>query len=459
MSTLQEILTAPLQKKDLQCDPLQTVLSNVQGNILQSHGRNFAAHIFLRFQAGKQTAVKAWLRDYIARHLTSAQKQCVVMSAQDQLRERNLYPKSQDRPALFVSCLLSASGYAYLGWPTTQFSEAFRSGMKPRATARLHDIPLTVWEDHYQQPIHTLIILAHRDPNVLQGEKRTLVTQVEKFGTYCWVEDGHVLRDTKGMRMDHFGFVDGHSQPLFFQQDLSKEKEERGIDLWNPSAGPCLVLTLDPLGRETDYGSYLVFRKLEQDVDGFTDQLRELAKALQKDEEDAAAFVLGRYRNGQPLVPHTTPQAPSGLNKPVIPNNFRYDMDWNGRRCPFHAHIRRMNPRWETNTAEYDRRIARRSISYGARGDKSVGLLFMCYQQSLEHQFEALQGEWAHTPKGLPPSGYDGLIGRKLVSSSTGGPQWHIEVCTTEAFIGSCVTLQGGEYFFAPSLSFLRSRL
>jgi Dyp-type peroxidase family len=311
-----------------------------------------------------------------------------------------------------------------------------------------------------------LIILAHKNPSVLQSENLTIVTQVKRFGTHCWVEHGHVLRQgggTEGIRMEHFGYAeDGASQPLFFQQELDEEKQTRGIDRWNPGAGPRLILTQDPLGKDKDYGSYLVFRKLKQDVHGFEKNIEVFAKALQVNKEEAAARVVGRYRDGRSLIPATTPLG-SPRRKPVLPNNFLYDTDWKGQHCPFHAHIRRMNPRWETNSAEYDRRIARRSISYGtleeAKAGKEVGLLFMCYQQSLENQFEALQGEWAYTPKALPPTGYDGLIGRKLPEPSTDMPQWHIPEHATEAFIGGCVTPKGGEYFFAPSLRVLLNRL
>ena len=457
---LKQLLAAPLKDEDLQKQSLRAVLQNVQGNILHSHGRDFAAHIFLQFKDGQQQRVKEWLHHNIVGK---------ILSAQDQLAERKQYPTSQNRPALFVTCFLSAWGYWFFGWcdPMDLFSAEFAGGMK-QAKGRLHDPLSPPWEENYQQESHAMILVAHSEQNVLDKTIYKLETQLSQLTTRYWIERGEVLR-RDGRRVEHFGYAgDGASQPLFFQQDLDKEERERGIDQWNPGAGPQLVLTHDPLGGALDYGSYLVFRKLEQDVEGFAAQLRTLTDQLRRlknddaqwiDEEYAAALVAGRFRNGQPLIHHTISWAPPGLHRTLIPNNFRYDMDWNGQLCPFHAHARRMNPRWETNLAEYDRRIARRGIPYGVPGTKPVGLLFMCYQQSLKNQFEALQGEWAYTPKDFPPSGYDGLIGRKLAPSSTGGQHWHIQGGTTEAFIGNCVTLKGGEYFFAPSLNVLRNLL
>ena len=92
---------------------------------------------------------------------------------------------------------------------------------------------------------------------------------------------------------------------------------------------------------------------------------------------------MGRHEDGTPV----TVRAADGLNRPIT-NNFNYDED-PGVRCPFHAHIRKANPRTE-ETREH--RIARRGITYGQRdfvGEETgirekpkggVGLLFMCFQ-------------------------------------------------------------------------------
>ena len=53
-------------------------------------------------------------------------------------------------------------------------------------------------------------------------------------------------------------------------------------------------------------------------------------------------MVMGRFRDGTPVVLQSTP----GQYDPV-PNNFNFEKDSLGLRCPFQAHIRRMNPRGE----------------------------------------------------------------------------------------------------------------
>jgi Dyp-type peroxidase family len=455
---LKELLTKPLQDADLQQEPLQTILQNVQGNILHSHGQDYAAHTFLQFQPGNQKKVKQWLRDYIIDNVTFAQAQ---------LKERKDYPNPKDRKTLFVSCLLSASGYHFLEAPAPtlpkQFSKEFLCGMK-KATDRLQDPPYTSWGEKYREDeeIHAMILLAHHDKKTLEDDQQKLVdNHILPLVARSWIEWGNVLRKgdlPDGPREEHFGFVDGHSQPLFFQQDLEKEKQKRGIDQWDPGAGPHLVLTPDPLGGPMDYGSYFVFRKLEQDVTLFETQARHFARTYGGDEEKAMALLVGRFRDGTPLVLDDAPTAPRDPEH-IVPNNFRYDTDWDGQRCPFDAHIRRMNPRWAAGSLEYDRRIARRSIPYGTRGTKPVGLLFMCYQQDLKTQFEALQGKWAQTtPFALPVTRHDALIGnRQAQKNPKSSKSWASPRQVTPGQpISDWVTFKGGEYFFAPSISVLK---
>ena len=113
-------------------------------------------------------------------------------------------------------------------------------------------------------------------------------------------------------------------------------------------------------------------------------------------------------------------------------------------------------------------RIARRAITYGDRPDlagtdrpedkalpsKGVGLLFMSVQGSL-HNFEKIQ-EWINDPNFARPfTGVDALIGsderrrRQTWPAADGG--------SARLSVSDFVTLRGGEYFFVPSLDFLKN--
>jgi deferrochelatase/peroxidase EfeB len=96
------------------------------------------------------------------------------------------------------------------------------------------------------------------------------------------------------------------------------------------------------------------------------------------------------------------------------------------------------------------------------------GLLFMCYQRNVEHHFEFIQRTWVdneHFPTGLTTlgilqkdTGDDPLIGQDPDVAQRWPKTWGDEDAGKKAFnFESAVTLKGGEYFFAPSIPFLRS--
>ena len=92
-----------------------------------------------------------------------------------------------------------------------------------------------------------------------------------------------------------------------------------------------------------------------------------------------------------------------------------------------------------------------------------VGLLFVCFQASIANQFAFMQRSWADTEAFLiGGTGVDPVIGQV----PGGGPapiaqqwpkQWG-QAGTVQPFsFGQFVTLKGGEFFFAPSIAFLKS--
>jgi hypothetical protein len=220
-----------------------------------------------------------------------------------------------------------------------------------------------------------------------------------------------------------------------------------------------------------------------------------LADALKlkgPDRARAGAMAVGRFEDGTPLVLSQT----DGFI-PIKENNFTYEADQVGAKCPFHAHIRKTNPRGDIarqfgipeEVAERPRRITRRGITYGERNrhpdafqaledlpTEGVGLLFMCFQSSIANQFAFMQNAWVNNETFLlDGTGIDPIIGQAPLPG-TGAPapieqtwpvQWgpqpdpnnpgSLKHPDTEPFFfGGFVTLKGGEFFFAPSMPFLK---
>jgi deferrochelatase/peroxidase EfeB len=112
--------------------------------------------------------------------------------------------------------------------------------------------------------------------------------------------------------------------------------------------------------------------------------------------------------------------------------------------------MRKMNPRKEGSKV---RRIARRSTLY--EEPDARGTLFQCYQSDLQMQFEHLM-EWSFSNNRFEHgAGMDPLLGSKFTQSQ----KWPVNPGGTfaQCSISSLVTIRGGEYFYVPSLPFLRA--
>src|ERR1044072_7949143 len=79
-------------------------------------------------------------------------------------------------------------------------------------------------------------------------------------------------------------------------------------------------------------------------VAAFRGYLRTQASSPQE-EELVAAKMVGRWRSGAPLVLAPNHDDPILGTDPNRNNDFNYSDDMKGLRCPFSAHIRRLNPR------------------------------------------------------------------------------------------------------------------
>ena len=90
-------------------------------------------------------------------------------------------------------------------------------------------------------------------------------------------------------------------------------------------------------------GTFLAFRKFRMNVAAFRKYLREQTSSPEE-EELIAAKMVGRWRSGAPLALASERDDPKLGADADRNNNFSYDDDMQGLRCPFSAHIRRVNP-------------------------------------------------------------------------------------------------------------------
>jgi deferrochelatase/peroxidase EfeB len=248
-------------------------------------------------------------------------------------------------------------------------------------------------------------------------------------------------------------------------------------------------------------GSYLVMRQLEQDVRGFWQFLYDQAGGNVADAEQLGAKMVGRTRTGDPLVAIQRDPIPGTDPRTVAQNQFTYESDPVGARCPLGAHVRRTNPR-NSDFAErrlstlrklivmlgfgpkgfYDdltssvrfHRILRRGREYGSEllPEKALqpglpnelprGLHFICLNANISRQFEFLQNAWVANTKFSGVTGEsDPLLGTResipgcLVTGNFTIPG-ESTLRRRMSGLPQFVTVRGGAYFFLPSLRALR---
>src|SRR6185437_2272103 len=206
--------------------------------------------------------------------------------------------------------------------------------------------------------------------------------------------------------------------------------------------------------------------------------------------------MVGRTRAGDPLVPIQTEPIAGTDPRTIKQNQFTYEADPAGTRCPFGAHIRRTNPR-NSDFPErrpdalrrlitilgvgpkgfYDdlissvrfHRILRRGREYGSElspeqalqqppPNEPRGLHFICLNAKISRQFEFLQNAWIANTKFSGLTGEsDPLLGnRKPIPGCpvTGNFTMPKSSSLSHRVSGlpQFVTVRGGAYFFLPSL-------
>ena len=467
-------------------------LQNIQGDILAGFFKDFETLIF--FQIPDRASGGAWLAELIQ---DIANTDDVQQFNQKFKRAcRRMSDPTQVMQAIWVNVAFTHQGLAALGVEPADlaaFPEEFRQGMRERA-GLLGDGGASApeqWMDPFRaQEIHgMLIVAADRDADcraeVSRQERRMSAHGI----AVCYEQPGHSLLDTDGQNHEHFGFRDGISQPgiLGFTPPNNPQDHTQGDpgqDLIQPGefvlgypseSSPDEPEPVSPAWAAD--GSYLVLRRLRQDVQAFRDFVSSQARTEHFGEELMAAKLVGRYKSGAPLErtkdqrPNFDPERkdPSIRDSSILDdryiNNFEYGGDPDGVLVPRSAHIRKVYSRDQVPLGEDEtrrRRLLRRGIPFGdplperaqpagrygggvgAADDR--GLLFICYQSSIASQFEYVQRRLVNNPEfPNPGDGIDPLISQSQGGFALpGGVQSHIQL------MERWVRTTGGGYFFSP---------
>ena len=255
-----------------------------------------------------------------------------------------------------------------------EFSAEFLSGMagEQSRSRRLGDVGANspqYWQWGGSGKVPHVLVMLYAQPGQLEGWTQTI--KGAQWDAAFEVVD--CLPTSNLLGVEPFGFTDGFSEPTL---DWKRQRVPRGDQL---EYGNLLTLGEFLLGYPNEYGkytdrplldaskpsssvlhfaedvpdkrdlarngTYLVFRQLKQDVRGFWRFLDQQTSSNPQTRQNLAESMVGRRMNGDPLVPMSA-QSIAGIDtQSAAQNQFTYDSDRDGTRCPFGAHIRRANPR------------------------------------------------------------------------------------------------------------------
>ena len=517
--------------------PEEPVLAvdEIQGNILPGFGSFVQTLLGIRFEDAD--SARRWLTDVIPTVSTLRQ----VNDARN--RRRHAARMGEPRPASpgWTNVAVSVEGLKLFGLPTDGIrDDAFRLGLYGPASRALGDPRDPAHEGHVSRWVvggsaatvpHVLLIVAADDARSVAGRVRRLKERVN----VVYEERGEVLIDgPNDVGREHFGFRDGIStiaprgrlsrkQRHFLSRRYIDPEDARALDfakpgqplVWPgqflfgyPSQGDAEPAS-EP-GPEADGGypwmadgSFLVFRRLRQDVAEFQAFLaEESARIAGIDPDRLAAMLVGRWPNGTALA--VDPDQPEGapMADRLRVNHFGYGndaapirvcadpfvateesvgkedelrrvpgapADLSGDRCPTFAHVRKVNPRDRVTdqggpAITLRSQVLRRGITFGSRyevtespDNSERGLLFLAYQTSIEQQFELLSRKWMNRPNAPEASsGHDLLVGQEHGTRTARFPSpglGTVEISTDRVW----VVPTGGGYFFSPSVSVLEA--
>ncbi len=465
---------------------------DIQGDILAGFNKDYRTYFFLKFP--DQAKGRAWLNALLQQKLIASTRSVAAFNERFSAARKATGGTDPDLKAVWLGVSFTFAALQLLMQDGTQLETdlqsyaSFRNGPVGNLQSNgVHDTtkanalgdtgtlsgPAT-WlfggideQGHDKTTIHALL-------NVQADDHADLMTELEKMRALASEYTVEIVYEQRGTTLpgarvghEHFGFKDGISQPGVDGFDVRDEAASTDpSDLLGQVAGhpgtaiiaagefiqgetpephPEELLTplKEPATLDTNKlgwmqnGSFLVFRRLAQDVPAFWGQIVKNAHTLPSTDpmqaELLSAKIVGRWRSGTPL--DLAPEQDDRLvHHPLNDNNFYFfekdasgnivkdasgnpESDEKGLRCPRFAHIRKMYPRANNAFGSRHRRIMRRGIPFGlpfdpANGighaaDAERGLLFVAYMRSIADQFEALQQQWAnspHFPTGVPAS-------------------------------------------------------
>jgi Dyp-type peroxidase family len=444
--------------------------TDIQGFVLRGYNLPVARFLFLQFESAARA------RSLIGRllsHVTTGQRW------------------DGAKPQSTMNIAFTHRGLVHLELPDAtllSFPVEFQQGMKHRAEI-LGDGGKNSpqhWDEVWREGhAHAWIGINGLTPEALEVRCSAILTAIEETGGATVLGSQNAaaqMTDGKPNTKEHFGYTDGFGNPDYVGVERNSQPGQGKLladGSWAPLAtGELLLGYADEAGELpvapvphllASNGTFMVYRKLHQNLATFRDYLETQAATYGGGKEKLAAKFVGRWRDGTPIELSPDSPDPSIVHDPQRSTNFTYGADTGGTRCPMGAHVRRVHPRdaFGFNGQLINRRrITRRGLPYGrfAAENEPVsdaeerGVIFMALNASLSRQFEFVQQQWVQY-------GNDAHLGndKDMLMGNHGGRgrfvvQGDLSPTNPPFVCGNLpdfVELRGGDYFFLPSITAL----
>lgn len=502
---------------------------NIQGNIIPGFNKDYQYFLFYRIKTVKKA--KVWLR-WIA-PLISSMEDVLAFNRLYRILRYRIGSKDVPIKATWVNIAFSNAAVAKLVSSEAALSfgdQSYRQGLAARSeylgdpTNPRSSGNKNKWVvGGPKNEADILVIVAGDAEKAMLEMVDRIKTEAERGGLTLLFEQAGETLPGRLRGHEHFGFKDGISQPGvrgrasdaaddFITPRYIDPTDSRSDLFAKPGQllvwpgqfivgmqrqSPEDLFTAAP--EATNFpnwarlGSYLVCRRLQQNVKAFWEFAIDTAASIGLPAQKFASMLVGRWPSGAPISRTPGADIPDLGADDLANNHFLFDdatrpsnlipvpgypgdthpqaaADLLGAVCPHFAHVRKVNPRDSATDLgkiadSLTRMIMRRGIPFGppllgvdvlrpSLWKKQRGLMFLCYQGSIEDQFEFLTRRWSNSTVQPNVGGHDPVIGQ---GGSQGNRDRFIVVPTspkptTVKIKDEWVIPTGGGYFFAPPI-------